>query len=262
MEILEVQENKTHITSLELTEQINFFRKQFEDKSELTHSKLLRTIRDEFDEEIAEAKIGLGSYLDKQQQERPMFQLTLSQAKQVLVRESKHVRKAVIKYLEELEQRVQVRIPRTTEETLELMFTYSKEIKQEVDNVKQRVTAIESETLINNSDLNRINNLKKSKIKNILSLYQIDYESDKGKEVKNAIYSDINYGLKRYCNAPNINRIRQKDFYKAIEYLNAWQPNTNTMMLIKSSMIKPSVPQNVSKQSNTRPFVLSMKIEN
>lgn len=256
------QENKTHITSLELTEQINFFRKQFEDKSELKHFNLLNVIRDEFEEEIGLLKIQESSYTNSQNKKQPMFQLTLSQAKQVLVRESKHVRKAVIKYLEELEQRVQVRIPQTTEETLELMFTYSKEIKQEVDKVKQRVDAFESETMINNSDLTHIQSLKRNKVGNILSLYSVDANTDKGKEVKNALYKDINGGLKYYCNAPNINRIRQKDFYKAIEYLNAWQPNTNTMMLIKSSMNNPSVPQNVSKQSNTRPFVLSMKIEN
>ena len=38
--------------------------------------------------------------------EQPMFVLTLSQAKQVLVRESKFVRKHVIAYLEQLEEAV------------------------------------------------------------------------------------------------------------------------------------------------------------
>lgn len=257
------QENKQHITSLELTEQINFFRSQFEDKSELAHRTLLNIIRDEFEEEIGMQEILQTLYIHPQNNQKyPLFNLTLSQAKQVLVRESKHVRRAVIKYLEELEQRVQVRIPQTTEETLELMFTYSKEIKAEVDKVKQRVDAFESETMINNSDLTHIQALKRNKVGNILSLYSVDANTDKGKEVKNALYKDINGGLKYYCNAPNINRIRQKDFYKAIEYLNAWQPNTNTMMLIKSSMRTPSKPQNISEQSNVRPFVLSMKIEN
>ena len=38
--------------------------------------------------------------------EKPMFELTTAQAKQVLVRESKFVRKAVIHYIEELENRL------------------------------------------------------------------------------------------------------------------------------------------------------------
>lgn len=97
--------NKESITSLELLKQINLFREQ-EGRSELEHSKLLRTIRDEFEEEIGQAKIGESSYINTQNKEQPMFVLTLPQAKQVLVRESKFVRKAVIHYIEELENKI------------------------------------------------------------------------------------------------------------------------------------------------------------
>lgn len=44
------------------------------------------------------------SYKDQLNRDQPMFVLTLSQAKQVLVRESKFVRKHVIAYLEQLEE--------------------------------------------------------------------------------------------------------------------------------------------------------------
>lgn len=96
-------ENK--INTLELTEQINFFREKYDDKKELAHYDLLKIIRDEFDEEIGAGKISVTSYKDSQNKDRPMYILTLSQAKQVLVRESKAVRKATIKYIEQLEQR-------------------------------------------------------------------------------------------------------------------------------------------------------------
>jgi sugar diacid utilization regulator len=91
------------ISSLVLCEQINIFR-QVDGNSELAHKTLLAIIRDEFEEEIAGQEILLGSYLDKNNQSRPMFNLTHSQAKQVLVRESKTVRKAVIAYIERLEK--------------------------------------------------------------------------------------------------------------------------------------------------------------
>lgn len=97
-------ENK--INSLELTEQINFFRKQYDDKKELEHKDLLKIIRSEFEEEINQGKISPVSYKDKKGENRPMYILTLSQAKQVLVRESKSVRKATIKYIEELENQL------------------------------------------------------------------------------------------------------------------------------------------------------------
>lgn len=97
--------SKETITSKELLEQINIFRQQ-DGKKELRHDILLRTIRDEFEEEINAHKIVDVKYKDKKGEERPMYVLTLSQAKQVLVRESKFVRKAVIKYIEELEEQI------------------------------------------------------------------------------------------------------------------------------------------------------------
>ena len=95
-----------NITSLELLKQINLFRSKEENKSKLGHNDLLKVIRDEFEEEISLGKISHTPYIHPQNgQTYPMFNLTISQAKQVLVRESKFVRKAIISYLEELESK-------------------------------------------------------------------------------------------------------------------------------------------------------------
>lgn len=99
-------ENKDKITSLELVKEINVFRKEEGDRAELKHSDLLKIIRDEFEEEINEGKISLVEYKDKKGENRPMFELTFNQAKQLLVRESKYVRKAVIRYIEKLENEI------------------------------------------------------------------------------------------------------------------------------------------------------------
>ena len=113
--------DKNDMTSLELLEQINLFRKEeYKEKLknntlteaeakrgkfvELEHKTLLDIIRDEFDEEITEQKILPSTYKDTTGRKLPMFILTLNQAKQVLLRESKYVRRAVIQYIEKLEQ--------------------------------------------------------------------------------------------------------------------------------------------------------------
>lgn len=106
MEELKVLENGK-ITSLELRDQINLFRKQEGSRAELQHKTLLDIIRDEFEDEIDEQKILPSSYKDSMNREKPMFELTISQAKQVLVRESKFVRKAVINRLEYLERKLE-----------------------------------------------------------------------------------------------------------------------------------------------------------
>ena len=116
--------NKNTITSLELLEQLNFFReKEYEFKSKnntltkaeskrgkfvkLEHKDLLKIINDEFIEEINEGKISPVEYIDKKGENRPMFVITLNQAKQLLARESKFVRKAIIEYIEKLENKLE-----------------------------------------------------------------------------------------------------------------------------------------------------------
>lgn len=97
---------KDTITSLELLEQINIFRREEGNRTELGHNDLLKVIRDEFEEEISLGKISQSTYINSRGKEYPMFVLTLNQAKQVLMRESKYVRKAVILYIEKLENQV------------------------------------------------------------------------------------------------------------------------------------------------------------
>ena len=119
--------NKKTLSSLELLEQINLFRQEeYKEKREnntlteaqiergkavkLEHYDLLDIIRDEFSEEIQEGKISVLFYKAKigngATKENPYFLLTLNQAKQVLLRESKYVRRAIINYIEVLEQAI------------------------------------------------------------------------------------------------------------------------------------------------------------
>ena len=121
-EIIE-KRNKDAITSLELVEQINLFRSKDGSKAVLRHDTLLDIIRDEFSEEISLQKILESKYKNDRGREYPMFILTFSQAKQVLVRESKAVRKAVIKYLENLENRLRYNLPQNYTEALRQLLT-------------------------------------------------------------------------------------------------------------------------------------------
>lgn len=135
--------NKDNITTLELLKQINIFREQEGNRAELQHYDLLKVVRDEFSEEIDDGKISSISYKDSMNREKPMYILTLNQAKQILVRESKFVRKAMIHYIEELEKQLQNRfkVPTTFKEALQLALEQQEriealELKQEEDRPK------------------------------------------------------------------------------------------------------------------------------
>lgn len=107
MNNLTVLERKNTVTSLELVEQINIFRKQEGNRSEIQHNDLLKVIRDEFEEEIGVGKISQTHYIHPQNKQKyPMFELTFNQAREILVRESKFVRKHIMTYIEELEKQL------------------------------------------------------------------------------------------------------------------------------------------------------------
>lgn len=95
---------KKTITSLELVEQINLFRKEEGKDVELQHKSMLAIIRDEFEEEIGQQKILPTSYKDQWNREQPMFELSIAQGKQVLLRESKFVRRHIVAWLERFEE--------------------------------------------------------------------------------------------------------------------------------------------------------------
>jgi len=79
----------------------------------MRHDNLLSIIRDEFSDEKGLLKIKESSYKNTQNKSQPMFELTFSQAKRVLMRESKSVRGAVIDYIEKLENELSERQPKT-----------------------------------------------------------------------------------------------------------------------------------------------------
>ena len=139
-EIIKV-ETKDTITSLELVEQINMFRERENNKTILQHYDLLKVIRDEFEEEIGIGKISETPYIHPQnKQEYPMFILTFNQAKQVLVRESKRVRKAVIEYIEKLENALKnkFQVPTNFKEALLLAVKQQEKIEELQEEVEIR----------------------------------------------------------------------------------------------------------------------------
>lgn len=148
-------EVKNTITSIELVEQINFFRQQEKGKNftELVHKNLLAVIRDEFEEELNNSdnqydrdglKIQLIFYKDSMNRDKPAYELSFNGAKQVLMRESKFVRKAVVKYIEELENKLNnnFTIPKTFGEALKLAYEQQMVIEEQnklIENQKPKV---------------------------------------------------------------------------------------------------------------------------
>lgn len=137
--------NKDKITSLELLEQINIFRNQ-EGTPKTNHKDLLIIIETEFTdinrkrtnggvcpetrtlikEQLNQEDIEVGEYTHPQNKQiYPMYILPLSKAKQCLLKESKFVRKRMIHYIEELENKLKQNTPAITEEQRLVLSIYA-----------------------------------------------------------------------------------------------------------------------------------------
>ena len=134
-------QGKDTFTSLELTELINQYRNEEGNKSPLRHDNLLQIIKDEFEEEIGLLKIQETPYIHPQNKQKyPMYVLDHSQSRQVLVRESKFVRKAVIAYIDKLEEKVQSSIPSNLSPQLQLLISIElgqKQLSKEIQDMRE-----------------------------------------------------------------------------------------------------------------------------
>ncbi len=120
MELIK-KENKGMITSVELVKQINVFREEEGGRAELQHYDFIKIIKDEFDEEISLGNISESKYLNERGREYDCFNLTLDQAKMLLMRESKIVRKAVVNYINKLEEQLMTQTPKLPTTYLEAL---------------------------------------------------------------------------------------------------------------------------------------------
>lgn len=213
---LEVMERKQTITSLELLEQINLFRKQEGNKTELRHDNLMAVIRDEFEEEISLLKIQESTYKNDRGREYPMFILTLSQSKQVLMRESKFVRKAVINYIEVLESKLNQ--PMTIEE---MIISQAKSVFE----LKNKFEVLEDK--VNNQmtiDSGKQTSLQfKIKTRAYDRLESIGVRKEYVKIAIRFIFSALHRELKKKFGVPSYKDVKIKDYEDVTSFVVNWR---------------------------------------
>lgn len=214
---------KESMTSLELLKEINIFRenerKENNNDSRLlkdcSHDSLLKTIRDEFSEEISLGELNESNYYSRGK-EYPMFVLKFSQAKQVLLKESKYVRKAVLKYIENLEQQLQK--PLTVEEMIIKQAESMIQVKNDIQRLEQKFDTV----VTLESGKQRIIQLRVSKkVYNIMSEYlgeNVMEYNIKQRKLFSSIYRDI----KRKFGVASYKDIKVVEYEKALEFIKEW----------------------------------------
>lgn len=209
-----IVKNKDKITSLEIVLEINKFRKEEGNKNELRHDNLLQIIRDEFSEEISLLKIQESTYKNDRGREYPMFILSLNQAKQILMRESKFVRKAMINYIEKLEE--QIKNPFANLSIQQMMIATLQEQEKIVDRVEVLENKVDNEIRVDNGEQRKIQRAVATRVYQRLDIVP-ELIEDK-KYMFQAIYRDLKdrFGVASYRD------IKRKDLGDCLEYVSAW----------------------------------------
>ena len=211
---------KETITSLELVDQINYFRNTIEKKAGIKHNDLLKVIRDEFKEEIGVGEISQTQYRHKQnKQTYPMFNLTLSQAKQVLVRESRAVRKAVIKYIETLEEKLKENSLTLTNASPEIraILTMDRRVTQTQEKVEQNAKEFKEfkdNAPLFNIECEEITKAVRKKAVQHLGGYKSPAYNNKS--LRSRVFRDIHTQVKREYDLDSYKAIKRKNLEEAI----------------------------------------------
>lgn len=103
MELTNFNSEKKY-SSKYLVEQINIFRKEEGNNTEALHKNILMKIENEFADEIGELKIKPTSYTDASNRQSKMYELTFEQSLQLLMSESKSVRKKCVEVMKNQQQ--------------------------------------------------------------------------------------------------------------------------------------------------------------
>lgn len=106
--ILQGTNNEVRITSIELVEMINTFRREEGNETEKRHSDLMTSIKTEIDvlekAGIGQRNFSLTSYIDNCNREKPCYSLNKAGVLQMLNKESAVVRYKTVQYIEKLEK--------------------------------------------------------------------------------------------------------------------------------------------------------------
>lgn len=243
-----VTSNEVRITSIELVEMINTFRKEEGNDTEKRHSDLMTSIATEIkaldQAGIPQRNFSFGSYKDKQNQQRPCYSMNKAGVLQMLNKESAVVRFKTTHYIETLEEKLKQPRRLTPQEELRLHYQVIEEHTKEIESVRGEVIEVREEVIdlkdnmpLFNIECKELQALVRSKGVQVLGGYKSTAYNDHS--LRGKVYSDIQRQLKREFGISKYEAIKRSQLdiarriveeYKAPTVLVAEISNLNNQM--------------------------------
>lgn len=132
-----------------------------------------------------------------------------------------------LKYIEAFNQmedhiKRQPQIPDTPRGLALLALAANEEASKRLDDIDTRLVDIEENKLITTEDKGTIDRAVRKKV------YQICKAQHLGQGAKSMLFKDLGSSIKQLFGVPNRGRIKDKDFPKALGFIDHWQPSSVT----------------------------------
>ncbi|MFW8599016.1 Rha family transcriptional regulator [Enterococcus innesii] len=121
-----------------------------------------------------------------------------------------------------------LKIPTTPQEALQLMFQYQQDTSEKVDNVAERVTDLEENTVLSAGDYSYITRRINQRVAEVGRGFGKVTNSQRGE-----LHKDINSGVKKITGVSTRTQLRQKHFQKVLDYITDWEPSTATKTIVR-----------------------------
>ena len=116
--------------------------------------------------------------------------------------------------------------PKSPMEMLELQFKALKETSERVETVEKDVTYLKEEVKLEAGEYSYISRQVNRTVANTINAFALANT----KEIRSALYKDINHGVNDVAGIKTRTQLRQKHFNIVIDFINQWTPSTATLM--------------------------------
>lgn len=225
--VMESNEGQATMTSLEVVDLINKFRKEEGNEIKKEHKTFMRDIRNEIEylkkaDIKAENNFVPGSYIDKNNQERPCYKMNKAGIMQMLNKESALVRYKTQQYIEALENKLRQPVkPLSTMEILKLQYQALEEQDQKIEEVKEDLQEFKDNAPLFQVECKEL----QSEVRKVGTKVLGGYKSPayKDNSLRGKVYSDIQKQLKREFQVERYEAIKRCELDRAKEVVSNYK---------------------------------------
>ena len=227
-EIMNITEVVT-MTSLEIVNLINKFREEEGNTTKKEHKDFMKSIRNEIETLKgvgikAEGNFSLGSYIDKNNQERPCYKMNKSGIMQMLNKESALVRYKTQQYIEALENKLKQDPYQHLSTEMKALIMHDKKIQavqKEVTSVKDDLNEFKDDIPLFAVECEEITKLVKKVGTHALG--GKGSNAYKNKSLRAKVYSDIYRQLKREFDVNSFKAIKRRYLDDALNVVDKYK---------------------------------------